>query len=150
MLADAIIDGNYRYKLWRIWDESKPLILFIMLNPSTADGKVNDPTICRVMGFAESWGYGGVLVVNLYAYRCTKPKNLRQTDDPMGRDNIQHIENALGLVDRVIYAWGNNKKEPDWLRDLVDSPYCIDVSKKGIPKHPLYLKKELQPQVYQR
>lgn len=150
MWADAIIVGNYRYQLWRIWDENKPLILFIMLNPSTADHTVDDPTIRRVIGFAKSWDYGGVFVVNLYAYRCTKPKDLRQTDDPMGKDNIQHIENVLGLVDRVIYAWGNNKKEPDWLRDLVESPYCIDVSKKGIPKHPLFLKKELQPQVYQR
>ena len=152
MKKHAIIsqDEKYRYQLSRIWDEEKPKILFIMLNPSTADADVDDPTIRRVVNFAKSWGYGGVFVGNLYAFRSTDPKGLRHTDDPIGEDNIQHIQNLLGLVEKVIYAWGNNQREPDWLCDLVDSPYCIDVSKKGIPKHPLYLKSELQPKLYLR
>jgi hypothetical protein len=56
----------------------------------------------------------------------------------------------IGLTEKVVYAWGNNQKEPVWLREIVDLPYCIDISKKGIPKHPLYLKKELQPKLYSR
>ena len=87
---------------------------------------------------------------NLYAFRSTNPRSLRYTDNPIGKDNIQHIQSLIGLVERVIYAWGNKKKEPDWLYSLVDSPYCIDVSKKGIPKHPLYLKSELKPKLYLR
>ena len=152
MKKHAIIsqDNKYRYQLSRIWNEEKPQILFIMLNPSTADADVDDPTIRRVVNFAKSWGYGGVFVGNLYAFRSTDPKKLRNTYDPIGEDNTQHIKYLIGLTERIIYAWGNNKKEPEWLRDLVDTPYCIDISKKGIPKHPLYLKKELEPKLYLR
>jgi hypothetical protein len=152
MKKNAIIsqDNKYRYQLSRIWDEEKPKVLFIMLNPSTADANVDDPTIRRVVNFSKSWGYGGVLVGNLYAFRSTDPKALRYTDDPIGEDNIQHIQSLIGLTERVIYAWGNNQKEPEWLSSLVDTPYCIDISKKGVPKHPLYLKGELQPKLYLR
>jgi hypothetical protein len=149
---NAIIsaDGEYRYQLSRIWDEEKPNILFIMLNPSTADADVDDPTIRRVMNFSKSWGYGGVFVGNLYAFRSTDPKALRNTDDPVGEDNIEHIKELIGVTERVVYAWGNNQKEPEWLSSLVDTPYCIDISKKGLPKHPLYLKSELHPKLYLR
>jgi hypothetical protein len=129
---NAIIsaDGEYRYQLSRIWDEEKPNILFIMLNPSTADADVDDG--------------------NLYAFRSTDPKALRNTDDPVGEDNIEHIKELIGVTERVVYAWGNNQKEPEWLSSLVDTPYCIDISKKGLPKHPLYLKSELHPKLYLR
>jgi hypothetical protein len=149
---NAIIsaDGKYRYQLSRIWDEKKPNILFIMLNPSTADADVDDPTIRRVMNFSKSWGYGGVFVGNLYAFRSTDPKALRHTDDPVGEDNIEHIKELIGVTERVVYAWGNNQKAPEWLSSLVDTPYCIDISKKGVPKHPLYLKSELHPKLYLR
>ena len=152
MKKGAIIsdDSKYRYQLSRIWDEEKPTVLFIMLNPSTADADRDDPTIRRVMNFAKSWGYGGVFVGNLYAFRSTDPKALRHTDDPIGEDNIEHIQTLIGITERVIYAWGNHHKEPEWLKDLVDTPYCIDISKNGIPKHPLYLKSELQPKLYLR
>ncbi len=143
-------DDKYRYQLSRIWDEDRPKILFIMLNPSTADADADDPTIRRVVNFAKSWGYGGIFVGNLYAFRSTDPKGLRYADNPIGEDNIRHIQGLIGLTDRVIYAWGNNQREPEWLCDLVHTPYCIDISKKGIPKHPLYLKGDLQPQLYVR
>jgi len=143
-------DKRYRYQLSRIWDDAKPLILFIMLNPSTADADVDDPTIRRVIRFATSWGYGGVYVANLHAFRSTDPKALNQVDDPIGKDNVSYITTLIGMVDKVIYAWGNNKKEPAWLSELVQTPYCIDLSKNGIPKHPLYLKSELIPKVYVR
>jgi len=143
-------DNKYRYQLSRIWEEEKPKVLFIMLNPSTADANVDDPTIRRVINFAKSWGYVGVFVGNLYAFRSTDPKGLRYLDNPLGEDNIHHIQNLIGLVEKVIYAWGNNQREPEWLSDLVDTPYYIDISKKGIPKHPLYLKGDLQPKIYTR
>jgi hypothetical protein len=143
-------DGKYRYQLSRTWDKDKPKLLFIMLNPSTADTINDDPTIRRIIRFSKSWGYGGLYVGNLYAFRSTDPKGLLSTDDPIGPDNIPHIKTLLGLSERVIYAWGNNEREPDWLSELVDSPYCIDISKKGVPKHPLYLKGDLQPKRYFR
>lgn len=147
-------DSRYRYELSRIWDETKPNILFIMLNPSTADHMVDDPTIKRVINFSIEWGYGGVYVVNLYAFRSTDPKGLKTIDDPIGPENREHIrrliQNKDNNVDRVVYAWGNEEKEPEWLRDIVKEPYCIALSKKGIPKHPLYLKGDSQPILYLR
>jgi hypothetical protein len=143
-------DNLYRYQLSRIWDESKPLILFIMLNPSTADADADDPTIRRVIRFATSWGYGGVYVANLYAFRSTDPKALKHADDPIGKENISYITHLIGMADKVVYAWGNNQKEPTWLSELVQTPYYIDLSKNGIPKHPLYLKSDLCPKVYVR
>ena len=143
-------DNLYRYQLSRIWDESKPLILFIMLNPSTADADVDDSTIRRVIRFTTSWGYGGVYVANLYAFRSTDPKALKHTDDPVGKENVSYITHLIGMADKVVYAWGNNQKEPIWLSELVQTPYCIDLSKNGIPKHPLYLKSELIPKMYVR
>ena len=143
-------DNIYRYQLSRIWDEEKPKILFIMLNPSTADEFVEDPTIRRVVNYAKDWGYGGVYVGNLYAFRSTDPKGLKSIADPVGPENINHIQTLISLVDKVIYAWGNEQKEPDWLKKIVETPYCIEISKKGIPKHPLYLKKCLIPQIYKR
>ena len=110
-----------------------------MLNPSTADANKDDPTIHRVISFAKSWGYGGVYVGNLFAFCSTDPKGLKYVTDPIGKNNIQYIQTMVVLVDKIIYAWGNNQKEPKWLSELVPTPYCIDISKKGVPKHPLYL-----------
>jgi hypothetical protein len=143
-------DKKYRYQLSRIWDEDKPCILFIMLNPSTADEEHDDPTIRRVINFAHSWDYGGVYVGNLYAFRSTDPKALKSVENPIGDDNITHIQRMISLTTMVVYAWGNNQKEPEWLYTLVSTPYCIDTSIKNIPKHPLYLKGDLQPKLFMR
>ena len=157
MMKDALIpedDTRYRYWLSRIWDHDKPRVIFIMLNPSTADHMIDDPTIRRVIRFSMDWGYGGVYVVNLYAFRSTDPKGLEATDDPIGPQNREHIQTLIQNKDnkvvRVVYAWGNGKKEPDWLREIVTEPYCIALSKKGIPKHPLYLQRDSQPMIYLR
>ena len=143
-------DKLYRYQLLRVWDETLPRVLFVMLNPSTADATKDDPSIRRVISFAKSWGYGGVYVGNLFAFRSTDPKGLKYVKDPIGENNIQHIQTMVGLVDKIIYAWGNNQKEPKWLSEMVPTPYCIDISKKGVPKHPLYLKKDTHPKLYIR
>lgn len=143
-------DGKYRYNLSRIWDEEKPKILFIMHNPSTADHTSDDPTMKRVINYAKDWGYGGVFVGNLYAFRSKCPKDLLNVDNPEGEDNRQEVCSLIELVETIVYAWGNNKKEPDWLREKVDIPYCIDVGVNGIPKHPLHLKRELVYRLYER
>lgn len=147
MFKNAIIsnDKQYRYTLTRIWDDKEKLIMFIMLNPSTADSNNNDNTIRRVCNFAKSWGYGGIHVVNLYAFRSTDKTMLKKIQDPIGKDNIFYITSLIKDVDKIIYAWGDNRKEPEWLLNLVKNPYCIELSTKGIPKHPLYLKKDLKP-----
>ena len=142
--------GPHRYKLWRIWDITKLNLLFIMHNPSTANDKDNDKTVQRVIDYAKKWGYGGIYVGNLYAFRSTDPKEMRKSADPVGKDNIQNIKTLIPLCDKVIYAWGFDEKEPEWLRDIVETPYCIDVSKKGNPKHPGRLSKKLNMRQYER
>ena len=86
---DAVLSEckKYRYMLRRVWDRTKPACLFIGLNPSTADATVDDPTIRRCVGFADSWGYGELVVGNLYAFRATKPKDMFNQDDPVGPFN---------------------------------------------------------------
>lgn len=145
---------GYRYRLWRIWDEAKPKVMFIMLNPSTADGEQDDPTIRRCIGFAKSWGYGGLYVCNLFAYRATSPKELLKVDNPFGDANIWHTRDLVGKVDKVICAWGNRpilkkilkgQSEIELVRFAAGKLYAIDLAKDGTPKHPLYLKSELVP-----
>lgn len=143
MISSAVIsaDGRYRYRLYREWDASLPVVLFVMLNPSTADDRIDDPTVRRVIGFAKSWGYGGVYVANLFAFRSTDPKGLLHTADPIGPENARHIQELVSVVDRVVYAWGNGRHEPEWLREIVREPFCIDLGKRNVPKHPLFLPK---------
>ena len=155
--------GNYRYKLWRIWDKDKPKVMFLMLNPSTADGTNDDPTIRRCIGYAKSWGYGGLVVCNLFAYRSTHPETLLYCEEtlginPIGDRNITTIFRQASKVDKIICAWGNekivNKLIDDRLRSsliiLKDRLYILELSKYGVPKHPLYLKKDLKPILWQK
>ena len=147
MEKDAIISNckKFRYRLWRVWDETKPQVLFIMLNPSTADENNDDPTIRRCINFAKSWGYGGMYVGNLFAFRTVYPKELKEVGFPIGAENESHLIAMKELCDKVVCAWGNQFEAPSRITDIFDDLYCIELSKTGIPKHPLYLKKELKP-----
>lgn len=78
---------KYRYALWRTWDETKPHVMIIGLNPSTADETKNDSTITKCINFAKSWDYGGLCMANLFAYRATKPSDMIASNDPVGTDN---------------------------------------------------------------
>ena len=82
---------RYRYRLWRIWDENKPFVLFICLNPSTADENEDDPTIRRCVRFARDWDYGGMVMVNLFAFRATDPSELYNADEQIGQNNSKEI-----------------------------------------------------------
>jgi hypothetical protein len=143
MISSACLseDRKYRYTLYREWDKNKPSILFIMLNPSTADEIKNDDTIDYVIDYSKSWGYGSVYVGNLYAHLDKDDKK----DDP---ENILHVRALVGLVDKVIYAWGVHGKEPQWLSDIVKTPYCLSINSNGTPRQPLRARKELQPILY--
>jgi hypothetical protein len=156
MISEAIISdcGTYRYSLTRIWDEKLPKVMFVMLNPSTADSGKDDPTIRRCIGFAKSWGYGGLYVCNLFAYRATNPKELLNADNPFGNDNSLHIKNIANETETIICAWGNKpilhkvlkNKNPYKLLGLESSKlYYLQFSKDNVPKHPLYLNSNLQP-----
>lgn len=142
-------DGVYRYRLWRIWDQDRAPTAFVMLNPSTADASIDDPTIRRCVGFARSWGAGGVVVVNLYAFRATDPADLLAAEargvDVIGPDNDAHIRTVFSAVDGVVFAWGATPVGPGVARRVRDAlppgveVSCLGVTKHGHPRHPLYL-----------
>ena len=149
---------KYRYSLTRTWDENKPIVLFIMLNPSTADGVVDDPTIRRCKVFAEDWGYGGLYVGNLYPFRAKEPTNLLLAENPLGKLNGDYIKMMALNSELIICAWGNSgivkklqKRFPDYkpLADLNRHLHYLELSMDGTPKHPLYLKAELMPIKYE-
>jgi hypothetical protein len=155
MKSGAEIEGNYRYSLWRSWDDQKPHIGFVMLNPSRADAVVNDPTIRRCLGFAQTWGYGGLEVVNLFGYRTASPIELRQANDPIGTKNDRYLATLPERVDRILLAWGNwgyllerDRQVLELLGDRLPL-YCLGTTKTQQPKHPLYLKSTVIPKVYQ-
>ena len=151
MKKDAILSDckKYRYWLSRTWDESKPLIGFIGLNPSTADHIDDDRTISRCINFAKSWGAGGFYMMNLFAYRATAPLNMMEAEEPIGMENNNYLQELKNKVEKVVICWGDNgrhngrSKEVLSLLDQGDL-YCITINKSGEPKHPLYIKGDAQ------
>lgn len=139
---------NYRYALWRVWDTAKPYTLFVCLNPSTADEVADDPTLVRCMNFAQSWGYGGVCMANLFAYRATKPANLLAAKDPIGSKNDEWLLNLANDADLVVAAWGNLGMHLGRAREVMNmlpNLHCLKINKSGEPAHPLYLRADLRP-----
>ena len=110
MKKAAVISScqNYRYTLSRIWDETKPIIMFIGLNPSTADAENDDPTITRLINFTKSWGYGGFIMCNLFAFRATDPWNMFKAVDPVGTGNTDMILEASRGCEQIVFCWGIN------------------------------------------
>ena len=139
---------KFRYALWRMWDEDKPLVMIIGLNPSTADEKVNDPTITRCISFARSWGFGGVCVTNLFGFRATSPTRLKVHHDPIGKENDAWVHEMAKEAAITVAAWGNHGKLLNRSLEILpslDQLHCIKMNKSGEPAHPLYLKAELKP-----
>lgn len=157
MDKSAIISecGKYRYLLRRVWGSEK-MVCFIMLNPSTADSFEDDPTIRRCISFAKKWGYGGMYVVNLFAYRATNPRELLSVKDPIGEKNRTYILQYFDASDLVICAWGNYSilkklfaNNPIPYKGIYHpETFCLGFNKNGDPKHPLYLSSETLPQRY--
>lgn len=151
--ADFSEDGLYRYSLWRIWDESKPLVMFIGLNPSKADSENDDPTIRRVRAIASNLGYGGVYMCNCFAYISTFPELLKaETLEAMLR-NAEIINRVAARCSEIIFAWGNFKIVADMGMDKKLSeifPYAkaLFINKNGSPKHPLYCKSDIKPVLF--
>lgn len=155
--ADLSPDGVYRYSLARRWNEPMPerlpvLDLWIMLNPSTADAEVDDPTIRRCIAFSRSWGADGLRVVNLFALRSTDPAALQRHPDPIGPKNDATLEllarASRELGGRVICAWGAHPMATERariVRRLIGPAVCLGTTKAGAPRHPLYVRGDVQP-----
>jgi hypothetical protein len=128
--------------------------MFVMLNPSTADAEQDDPTIRRCMGFARTWGFGGIVVLNLYAYRATKPTDLWRATDPVGPENDRLLGDYLARAELIVAAWGAHAK-PQRIQALQKMAavrdaalHCLGVTKAGAPRHPLYVRGGTQPQLW--
>jgi len=163
MTAMISSDGLYRYDLVRfandLHNKTTPCV-FIMLNPSTADGVKDDATIRRCRRYAEDWGYGKMVVVNLFAFRATKPEDLKAADDPIGPVNdkilTRYIEYALQWKGPIVCAWGTHgafkqrgQQVFDLIKGLGGEPLCLRATLHGHPSHPLYLPKTLKPIPYE-
>jgi hypothetical protein len=148
--AEVSSCGRYRYWLRRTWASggNGRVVCFVMLNPSTADAAVDDPTIRRCMGFARAWGYSVLTVLNLFALRATDPAELRTAVDPVGPFGNVHL-GAGKLADLVIAAWGANVpfgRDRTAVRLLTGKPlFCLGTTKAGHPRHPLYVRADQLP-----
>lgn len=152
-ISSAILSdcGLFRYLLTRTWDQALPVLVFIMLNPSGADAHMDDRTILKCMAFARLLGYGGIQVVNLFAFRATEPADLKAAGYPVGPLNDAHIRAACTGRD-VICAWGANADKlarprvvMKLLRACGVQPMALRVTAGGSPAHPLYLPLALKP-----
>ena len=152
--------GRYRYLLTRRWSAG-PLAPFILLNPSTADGTEDDATIRRCMGFAERWGFAGIRVGNVFAYRDTNPDILANLADPIGVENPKWIVHLVKLAREegcllpIVCGWGPKGGARDGharmvrtLRAIGAQMACLGTTRDGYPCHPLYLRSDLTPQPY--
>lgn len=157
MNRDALISecGKYRYSLRRLWDDRKPGLLFVMLNPSTADAEVDDATIRSCIRLSKDMRFGWFEVVNLYAFRATDPKNLLNTIEPIGPGNEDAIKEASFRCQSVVCAWGahpfarhRERAVLEMLRFRHAPIYCFGKTKSGAPKHPLYIKSGTPLQVF--
>ena len=142
--------GQFRYRLWRRWKDGSRVAVFIMLNPSTADGEKDDATIRKCVGFADRMGCNGIEIINLFAYRATKPSDRKAAGYLVGPDNYSHIRAVLNTYsDNVICAWGANARCPagaaqvssvmQMLSDGFFACYALKKSPDGTPHHPLML-----------
>ena len=149
--------GRYRYTLERRWD-GKPfgspgVCAWLMMNPSTADEQVDDPTVRRVRDFSRRWGYGAMVVLNAFALRATKPAMLLEAEDPVGPENDAAITRWATQAEKVIAAWGLPPKQLRWrsldvatlLARAEVKPLALKITQSGQPSHPLYLAGDTMP-----
>lgn len=137
---------TYRFSLQRIWEERKPAVLFIGLNPSYANDVRDDHTIKRCISFAKQWGFGRLLVGNLFALITDKPYELKQSYTPIGDSNDSYLLRLADEAQQIILCWGNNgryqNRDQEVLRLLKNRTvklYHLGLTKHGCPHHPLYL-----------
>ncbi len=144
-------DGQFRYALRRVWDEAAPLVLFVGLNPSFADADLDDNTSTICINYAKRWGYGGLLLGNLFAYRSTDPTKLYQTSDPVGKENDHWLKDLQAQSKLVVCAWGaagSYQNRDTTVLSFLQNPHCLTILKKGYPGHPLYKRADLEPMLY--
>lgn len=140
--------GTYRYVLGRTWDVALPAVLFICLNPSTAGAHEDDRTSRVCIGYAQLWGFGTLLIGNLFALRSTDPTQLRKVVDPIGPQNNIHLVALHRKALLTVCAWGNLGSflnRDSTILPTLRNPHCLVKLKSGRPGHPLYKDSALRP-----
>jgi len=135
-------DGRYRYALWRVWNQIRQPLLFIGLNPSTADHTMNDPTVTRCITRAAREGFGGLLVGNLFALVSSDPDVILKDSEAIGIATDDYLQKMIGMAGKVLCAWGSfpaAKKRSETVLGMIPEPYCLGINRDGQPKHPLYI-----------
>lgn len=143
-------DKKSRHVLWRNWNLDLPKVMFIGLNPSTANETNDDQTIKRCIAFAKSWGFGGMIMMNLYSHVSTNPDDLITSGENLEQTNEWLLERA-SKCEKVVFACGAFKKHKQRLEQVLElfpERYCIDISKDGFPKHPCRLNGSLKLKKY--
>jgi hypothetical protein len=141
-------DRNYRYALCRTWDEKGLRVLFIGLNPSTADETTDDPTVTRCMRFAKDWGFGGLNVGNLFAFRVPEPAAMKKAADPVGPENDLWLRAMARRAALIVACWGNDGRflsRAATVRAWLPPLHGLDNNESGEPSHVLYLPAKLVP-----
>lgn len=142
----------YRYSLWREWDRDARQLVVVGLNPSTADETQDDPTIRRCIGFAKREGCGKLVMLNLFAFRATRPKDMLAALDPVGAHNDAMLRSYADdpRTAVVLAAWGNHgsPERVAEVRALFPLLYCLGRNASGSPKHPLYVRGDAPVTVY--
>ncbi|MCC1491928.1 DUF1643 domain-containing protein [Cognatishimia sp. F0-27] len=140
---------TYRYGLTRRWQADAPALLYIMLNPSTATEQRNDPTIERCQRRAQALGFGELRIANLFAFRATRPEDLRRAPDPVGPDNAEMIARLSKGAGMTLAAWGVHgallDAGPKLAAALQGEVHHLGLTKNGHPRHPLYVSYKVQP-----
>jgi hypothetical protein len=150
-IKDAVFspDRKHRYALIRVWNNELPRIMFIGLNPSTANEKENDPTIRRVINFAKGWGFGGVYMCNLFSFVTPYPSELKKAKDNL--ENDFHLRYYTSISKEVLCAWGafpeigeRSSQVYKMLKNYSAEFSALQINKNGSPKHPLYVKADIK------
>lgn len=138
------LDRLYRYQLWRDWDifETGTYLMVIGLNPSTADEHVDDPTVRKCIGFAKRWGYGALVMTNIFAWRDTQPADMKRAAEPVGELNDTTLRTLSGGASMVLAAWGNHGAYHGRAAEvlgMIPNLHYLRLNANGSPMHPLYV-----------
>jgi hypothetical protein len=143
-------DKKYRYELTRVWDDSKPKIGFVALNPSVADETENDPTIWKLVRSADGWGYGGIVIVNLFALVTSSPEAMKVASEPIGDENDKYLSKMSKASDleKIVAVWGDDGvhlNRAEQVKKMFSQLWALKISESGQPRHPRFLKSDVEP-----
>lgn len=148
-------DRAHRYTLWRVWSDPARYVQFVGLNPSTATEEKNDNTVSRCIAYAQRWGYGAMVMTNLFGYRTTYPAVMRTADDPIGADNDYWLAHVARRAELVVACWGCHGAYQERAQAVLEllggikPVHCLRLTKEGFPHHPLRLPGDLQPALFE-